>query len=83
MGRPCITPRSLRRLYRVLIPGSICYGLEASRVQVGPGISQRAAAARTQGPWRGLVARRPQPELVLLWPGAQAASNKRLTAGPG
>ena len=24
-------------------------------MQVGPGISQRAAAARTQGPWRGLV----------------------------
>ena len=23
---------------------------------IGPGISQRAAAARTQGPWRGLVA---------------------------
>ena len=24
----------------------------------GPGISQRAAAARTQGPWRGLVLRK-------------------------
>ena len=24
-------------------------------VELGPGISQRAAAARTQGPWRGLV----------------------------
>ena len=38
--RPCITPRSLRRLYRVLIPEPALCKLKASPVQVvGSGIS--------------------------------------------
>jgi len=43
--RPCITPRSLRRLYRVLIPGPLTNVMEEPAVELplldGPGISSQ------------------------------------------
>ena len=50
-----VTPRSLRRLHWMLIPGPTTSILGGSQFPVGPGISQRAAAARTQTVWRWLV----------------------------
>ena len=38
----------------MLIPGPV-KRVQLGTSEAGPGISQRAAAARTQGPWRGLV----------------------------
>ena len=49
-----VTPRSLRRLHWMLIPGPTTSILGGSQLPVGPGISQRAAA-RTQTVWRWLV----------------------------
>ena len=54
-----VTPRSLRRLHWMLIPGP-----EVSFINLlsqGPGISQRAAA-RTQRLWRWLVVTSHKPQ---------------------
>ena len=56
-----VTPRSLRRLRasQGLIPGPMNLGrFVVSGLCIGPGISQRAAAARSQTVWRWLVHRK-------------------------
>jgi len=59
-----------------LIPGPTTSILGGSQLPVGPGISQRAAAARTQTVWRWLVLKATSGK-------PQATSGKRLTMLPG
>jgi len=46
---PGISAPEFASVYSGLIPGLICYGLEVSRVQIGPGISGKAHACAPAG----------------------------------